>query len=110
MIRLETRTYNMILTEKQQSYQRYYRILFSNQGQTIEQAKFANSPLVKAFEKQTKTNEGQGAKQTKAIESVDFYNKINDLKKVKDIFPDNQLTNLIKDRLNKLQKYKTLLK
>ena len=61
MIRLETRTYNMILTEKQQSYQRYYQILFSNQGQTIEQAKFANSPLVKAFEKQTKTHEGQGA-------------------------------------------------
>ena len=102
MIRLETRSYNIILTEKQQNYWRYYQILFSNQGQTTEQAKFENSPLVKAFEKQTKTTEDQGAKQTKAIESLDFYNKINDLKKVEDVFPDNQLTNLIKDRLNKL--------
>ena len=102
MIRLETRSYNIILTEKQQNYWRYYQILFSNQGQTTEQAKFANSPLAKAFEKQTKTTEDQGAKQTKAIESLDFYNKINDLKKVEDVFPDNQLTNLIKDRLNKL--------
>ena len=35
-------------------------ILPSNQRQTIEQAKFAYSPLVKAFEKQTKTIEHQG--------------------------------------------------
>ena len=34
----------------------------------IEQAKFAYSPLGKAFEKQTKTIEDQGKKQIKAIE------------------------------------------
>ena len=40
----------------------------SNQQQIIEQAKFTYSPLGKAFEKQTKTTEDQGEKQTKAIQ------------------------------------------
>ena len=43
-------------------------ILPSNQQQIIEQAKFTNSPLKKAFEKQTKTIEDQGKKQIKAIQ------------------------------------------
>ena len=43
-------------------------ILPSNQRQITEQAKFAYSPLGKAFEKQTKTVEEQGEKQIKAIE------------------------------------------
>ena len=37
-------------------------ILPSNQKQVIEQAKFTYSPLVKAFEKQTKTIGDQGKK------------------------------------------------
>ena len=37
-------------------------ILPSNQQQIIEQAKFTYSPLVKAFEKQTKTIDDQGKK------------------------------------------------
>ena len=37
-------------------------ILPSNQQQIIEKAKFAYSPLGKAFEKQTKTIEDQGKK------------------------------------------------
>ena len=41
----------------------------SNQRQIIEQAKFAYSPLGKAFEKQTKTIECQGEKEIKAIEN-----------------------------------------
>ena len=45
-------------------------ILSSNQQQTIEQAKFTYSPLGKAFEKQIKTNEDQGEKQTKALEDL----------------------------------------
>ena len=45
-------------------------ILPSNQRQTIEQAKFAYSPLVKAFEKQTKTIEDQGKKQTDALKDL----------------------------------------
>ena len=43
-------------------------ILPSNQRQIIEQAKFAYSPLGKAFEKQTKTIKDQGEKQIKALE------------------------------------------
>ena len=43
-------------------------ILPSNQQQTIEQGKFACSPLGKAFEKQIKTIEDQGEKQIKALE------------------------------------------
>ena len=42
-------------------------ILSSNQQQIMEQAKFTYFPLGKAFEKQTKTINDQGEKQTKAI-------------------------------------------
>ena len=35
----------------------------------MEQGKFANSPLGKAFEKQIKTIENQGEKQIKAIQN-----------------------------------------
>ena len=43
-------------------------ILPSNKQQIIQQAKFAYSPLGKAFEKQTKTIEDRGEKQIKAIQ------------------------------------------
>ena len=43
-------------------------ILPSNQQQIIEQAKFTNSPLGKAFEKKKKTIEYQREKQIKAIQ------------------------------------------
>ena len=43
-------------------------ILPSNQQQIIQQAKYAYSPLGKAFEKQIKTIENQGKKQVKAIQ------------------------------------------
>ena len=42
-------------------------ILPSNQQQIVEQAKFTYFPLGKAFEKQTKTIEDQGANQIIAI-------------------------------------------
>ena len=43
-------------------------ILLPVQRRMIEKAKFANSPLGKAFEKQTKTIEDQWEKKIKAIE------------------------------------------
>ena len=43
-------------------------ILLPVQRKMIEKAKFANSPLGKAFEKQTKTIEDQWEKKIKAIE------------------------------------------
>ena len=42
-------------------------LLPANQRQIIEQAKFTYSPLGKAFEKQIKTIEAQGEKQTMAL-------------------------------------------
>ena len=46
------------------------KILPSNQQQIIEQAKFTYSPLGKAIEKQTKTNENQGKKQVDALAAL----------------------------------------
>ena len=45
-------------------------ILHSNQQQVIEKAKFIYSPLVKAFEKQTKTTEDQGGKKWKQFKII----------------------------------------
>ena len=42
----------------------------SNEKQIIEEAKFADSPLGKAFEKQTKTIEDQGKKQTDILKTL----------------------------------------
>ena len=70
----------------------------SNQQQIIEQAKFTYSPLVKAFEKQTKTIEDQGEKQIKAVQDKrpiksiekftyeEGFEKINNLDKKVDIY------------------------
>ena len=70
----------------------------SNQQQIIEQAKFTYSPLVKAFEKQTKTIEDQGEKQIKAVQDKgpiksiekftyeESFEKINNLDKKVDIY------------------------
>ena len=49
-------------------------ILPSNQQQIIQQAKFAYSPLRKAFEKQIKTIKDQGEKQVKAIQDKQIVN------------------------------------
>ena len=45
------------------------KTLPSNQQQIIEQAKFTDSPLGKAFEKQIKTIEDQGQKQVEALKT-----------------------------------------
>ena len=55
----------------------------------MEQAKFSYSLLEKAFGKQTKTISDSQEKHTKALESLNFSSKINDLKQVEDIFSDN---------------------
>ena len=59
-------------------------ILTPDQRRVIEQAKFAYSPLGKAFEKQTKTIEEQGKKQIKAIDDhgKKWLNLMNLLKKI----------------------------
>ena len=83
-------------------------ILPSNQQQIIEQTKFTNSPLGKAFEKQTKTIKDQGEKQIKAIQDnkEQLVNIINDndyknkllLSKEREI-----LKNIYNKRLDKIE-------
>ena len=59
-------------------------ILPSNQQQIIEQTKFTDSSLGKAFEKQIKTIDNQGKKQVDALENLKLKKK----------------TKLIKDKIN----------
>ena len=82
-------------------------ILPSNQRQTIEQAKFAYSPLVKAFEKQTKTIEDQGKKQTDALKDL----KLKQQTKATEDKSDNKLSmqkenydRLLSERVDKIRK------
>ena len=71
-----------ILIEKLQKYQPYYQAklismkllqltkLASKQKLILEQAKSIDSPLVKAFEKQTKTIEDQGKTKSERLKSM----------------------------------------
>ena len=86
-------------------------ILPSNQQQIIEQAKFAYSPLGKAFEKQTKTIKDQREKQIKAIQdnkkpliSDDDYKDKLLLSKEREIFKDiyNKRLDKIEELNNKI--------
>ena len=83
-------------------------ILPFNQQQIIEQAKFTYPPLVKAFEKQTKTIEDQREKQIKAIrdnkkqlvniKNNDYYEHKLLLSKEREIFK-----NIYNKRHNKIE-------
>ena len=81
-------------------------ILPSNQRQTIEQAKFAYSPLVKAFEKQTKTIEYQGKKQTDALKDLKD-NKEKQAKAIEDKSGDKlsiqEKKKLLDERIDEMQ-------
>ena len=75
MIGLEMRKYNMTLLYHQAKTGTYEyltgeEILPSNQQEMIEQAKVINSPLSKAFDKQTKTIKDQGEKQADALKAL----------------------------------------
>ena len=86
-------------------------ILPSNQRQIIEQAKFTYSPLGKAFEKQTKTIEGQGEKQIKAIQDKSIENTKkysdydNDYKKELLISKERKIfRDIYSDRLDQIER------
>ena len=86
-------------------------ILPSNQQQIIQQAKFNNSPLGKALEKQIKTIEDQGEKQIKIIQDNrkqlisgnDYKNRLL-ISKEREIFKDihNKRRDKIKELDNKI--------
>ena len=87
-------------------------ILPSNQQQIIEQAKFAYSPLGKAFEKQTKTIKDQGEKQIKAIqdnkEQLGNINNDDDYKNKLLLSREIEIfKNIYDKRLDKIEKLST---
>ena len=76
-INIEAAKISALLSDKIRKYEYLTGkdILPSNKQQIIEQAKFTNFPLVKAFEKQIKTIEDQGEKQVKALNTLKSDNK-----------------------------------
>lgn len=66
-------------------------ILPPHQNRLIEQGNFSYFPLEKALESLT----------IEVLQSLDFKNKINELKQVEDIIPQKQVNNLIRDILKK---------
>ena len=69
-------------------------ILPSGLSQIIQQAKFTYSPLGKAFKKQTE-------KQFDSLKYLNLPNKL-ELKQIENIFPRNQLNDLIIDKLKEI--------
>ena len=74
----------------------------SNQRQIIEQAKFANPGLGKAFEKQTE-------KQTGAIKSLDLSDKKDESKQIEIIFPKNLMNDSILNKLADITNFKYII-
>ena len=69
-------------------------ILSSDQSKVIEQAKFTNSPLGKAFQKQKK--------QVGVVTPLEIPNKRDELKKIEGIFPKNMMNDLICEKLKEI--------
>ena len=117
-IRLKIKTYNVTLIGDcknickidKYEYLTDKEILPSNKQQMIEQAKFTNSPLGKAFEKETKTIEDQGENQItpiqnkrpiKSIEKIAYNNNDSPMVlKEKELY--NKLTDESREKINKL--------
>ena len=76
-------------------------ILPFDQSRTIEQAKFTNSPLGKALEKQMKTIEDQIIKQEENKE---------DVKSTEGIFPKYTRTNEFKNEIYEIKKWEEKIK
>ena len=69
-------------------------ILSSDQSKVIEQAKFTNSPLGKAFQKQKK--------QVGVVTPLEIPYKRDELKKIEGIFPQNMMNDLICEKLKEI--------
>lgn len=72
----------------------------------IQQTKFTYFLL----ENHSKTIEDQVEKQTKTLESVNFFNKMYELKQAKDMILDNHLTNLVNYGLKEIIKLQNSIK
>ena len=76
-------------------------ILPSNEQQITQQAKFTNSPLGKALEKQIKTIKDQGEKQVVALESLK--NSDKKLTPIKDFIPTENLNSEIINEIKRIE-------
>ena len=74
-------------------------ILPSDQSRIIEQAKFAYSPLGKAFEKQIKTIEDNGIKRVEALKALKP-EETRELETIEELFPKKMRNNEIKNELD----------
>ena len=72
----------------------------------IQQTKFTYFLL----ENHSKTIEDQVEKQTKTLESVNFFNKMNELQQAKDMNLDNHLANLVNYGLKEIIKQQNSMK
>ena len=72
----------------------------SDQSRITEQAKFTYSPLSKLIEKQIKITEEQGKKQ---IEALKVFKPITQKLTIKDVIPENTLTEEAKNELNEIK-------
>ena len=95
MNKLETKNYNMILTEKQPYHQKKFinmtvSLVKINQQLIIEQAKFTYSPLGKALEKQIKTIEHESEKSVKELSTLKYN---NEKLTIEDVIPKSALNN-----------------
>ena len=108
--------YNTILIEKQQKISalssgkidKYEfltgkELLSSEQSRIMEQAKFALSPLRKAFEKQTKTIEEQGKIQ---VEPLEVLKPIAQKLAITDVIPKNSISEEAKNELYRIKEIK----
>ena len=71
----------------------------------IEQAKFTDSPLSKAFKKQIKVIEDQGIKQVEALKAIKSEEN-RELETTERLFPKNIRNNVIKTELNEMKEWK----
>ena len=69
----------------------------------IEQAKFTYSALGKSLKKQTK-------KQVDVLKYLNLSNKKDDFKQIEGIFPQNQLNDLIIDKLQEIEQLQSNIK
>ena len=115
MIRLEK-----ILTEKQQKQHYHLEKLINTNvlqakkyyllSQIIEQAKFAYSPLGKAFETQTKTIEEQRKRQDKALEILKPEENKEKIKSVKGPLPKEMRFDEIKNEVDEIKRSEIKIK
>ena len=102
----DKKNYNTKLSEKLQKYQQYHQVKLINMNilQTKEYylpfaVKFTYSALGKALQKQAK-------EQVDTLNSLNLFNKIDEIIQIQGIFSKNQLNDLIIDKLieiNQLQ-------